>query len=74
MERQREAGQIGDEDPDRAAAWLGPEPGHHGLAAFDAVHGHAPRGQRYRQPPGAQAEFQNPAVTSGPGQGVDGRP
>lgn len=72
-ERQPETGQIGDENPDRAPARLGTEPGHHGLAAFDAVHGHAPRGQRYRQPSSTEAEFQDAAAARGLCQGVDGR-
>lgn len=67
------AGQVGDHDPDRGAALPGPQLGGHGVAGLGAVDQYPARGERYREPAGAGAEFEDAAVTAGGGQRVDGR-
>ncbi len=59
--------------PSTVAAGLGAQPGHHGPGQVDAVHRDAAAGQRQRDAPGPDAQFQRPALAGQPGQGVGDR-
>ncbi len=66
-------GEVADGDADGVAAGLGAQPGHHGPGQVDAVHRDAAAGQRQRDAPGPDAQFQRPALAGQPGQRVGDR-
>lgn len=71
--RHLEIGKVAPHHPDPVGAGLGPSPGDHRGAGFDAVHGYPGTGQRDRQPAGTQRQLEHRPTGGSGGQGRDGR-